>query len=113
MTSLDVLWLAVAFSVILLAIGLFVVLLELRNLFRDSRDTVRITNSELPTILKNLARATEEMERAVANINTVTGGLASVSGVISSISEKLKGGWFGTGLAAGIDLIRNLFKRRK
>ena len=113
MTSIDVLWLAVAFSVILLAIGLFVALLELRNLLRDSRDTVRITNAELPGILKGLTRTVGEIEQAAANLNIVTGGLASVSGAISSISEKLSGGWFGTGLAAGIDLIRNLFKRRK
>ena len=113
MTSIDVLWVAVAFSVILVAIGLFVALLELRNLLRDSRDTVRIANAELPGILRNLNRATEEVEHAAANLNMVISGLASVSGAIASISEKVKGGWFGTGLAAGIDLIRNLFKRRK
>ncbi|MEO0140266.1 MAG: hypothetical protein ABIM88_01795 [candidate division WOR-3 bacterium] len=113
MTSLDVLWVAVAFSVILIAVGLFIALLELRNLLRDARNTVRITNAELPDILKSLSGAVEEIRGAASNLNLITGGLASVSGAISSVSEKLKGGWFGTGLAAGIDLIRNLFRRRK
>jgi hypothetical protein len=113
MTSLDVLWVAVACSVIIVSIGLFLALVEIRNFVRDGRETLRITNAELPGILRNLREATEEAERAAANLNAVIGGLASVSGLIASISEKLKGGWFGTGLTAVIDLVRNLFKRRK
>ena len=102
-----------AVSVILVAVGLFIALLELRNLTRDGRDTLRAINAELPGILRSLRGATEEAERAAANLNMVIGGLASVSRAVASLSEKLKGGWFGAGLAAGIDLVRNLFKRRK
>jgi len=110
---MDVLWVAVALSTLLVAVGIFFMLLECRNLLKDTRKTVQITNSELPQMLTNINRTIAEVEKAATNVNTVATGLVSLVNAISSVSQKVKTGWFGTGLAAGIDLVKNLFQRRK
>ncbi len=97
-------------GILLVSIGLFLMLLETRNVLRESRETVRITNQELPEILRLTRKTLEDLQEAANSVNKVATSIAAVSDAVANISKKIKGGW-GSGIATGIDLIKKLFRR--